>query len=365
MREIVMVGPSLTSKGGVTSVIKVWLAAGLFDQWKITYLQTQVDGSKLAKIGAAFISFVRFLGLLLRSRVSILHAHISIGPSFYRKSIFVILTWLFMRPIIAHVHGGLDAVFWENCNALKRWFIRFVLAKSDRIIVLSSQWKENIIRILPSGRIECIENPVQIGTPNRVVDRTTKSLLYLGLIAKNKGLFDLLAALVIVKEQLPDVELICGGVGDMVSFAQKVDQLGLSKNVKTLGWVDGEAKWNLLMSSAVYVLPSYREGMPMGILEAMSFGMPIIATSVGGIPDMLTDGAEGKLVPPGDPNMLSEAILLLLRDSQLRAAMGNAAVRKVRSKFVPEKVLPKLCSLYADLGATPVNAKSFDLVNSK
>jgi glycosyltransferase involved in cell wall biosynthesis len=130
-------------------------------------------------------------------------------------------------------------------------------------------------------------------------------------------------------------------------------ELGLSDDVEVLGWVSGAAKQRVLAEGTIYVLPSYAEGLPISVLEAMEAGMPVVATAVGGIPDAIEDGAEGFLVSPGDINSLVNRISQLLQDSDLRSRMGLAAKMKVATFFSPASVLPQIEALYRALGAVP------------
>ena len=136
-------------------------------------------------------------------------------------------------------------------------------------------------------------------------------------------------------------------------MAQLAKELGIYNLVDILGWVEGAEKERLLADATVYVLPSYVEGLPMGILEAMAAGLPVIATDVGGIPDAVENGIEGILVQPGDVSAITDAIRMLLSQPGLRARMGKAGRQKVLDSFIPERVLPRLEQIYRDLGVNP------------
>jgi glycosyltransferase involved in cell wall biosynthesis len=130
--------------------------------------------------------------------------------------------------------------------------------------------------------------------------------------------------------------------------------MGVSNAVEFLGWIDGAAKAQALAEATVYALPSYMEGLPMGVLEAMAVGLPVVATTVGGIPDVIEDGVTGLLIEPGDQDGLARALSLLLSDAALRHRMGAAARAVVEEGYTPQRIVPMIESLYRTLGAAPL-----------
>src|SRR5690606_4866518 len=118
------------------------------------------------------------------------------------------------------------------------------------------------------------------------------------------------------------------------------------------GWVTGNAKEELYRKATVFVLPSYNEGLPVSMLEAMSYGMPVIATNVGGIPELVKDGESGQLIVAGDIAALRNAMERFIRDRRLVREMGRAAEATVRQNFVFEQTKMKLDKLYTELIGT-------------
>jgi glycosyltransferase involved in cell wall biosynthesis len=97
-------------------------------------------------------------------------------------------------------------------------------------------------------------------------------------------------------------------------------------------------------------LPSYAEGLPMSVLEAMAAGCPVVATNVGGMPDLITNGVDGLLVPPGDPDALAAALQRILRDHAFAQQLGNAARQTIANRYTAERSLERLEQMYAGLG---------------
>jgi glycosyltransferase involved in cell wall biosynthesis len=355
-KHIVMLGarPNADSRGGIAAVINVYRAAGLFARWHIEYIATASHGTALAKIRVLAAALVHFLWLLGSGRVAIVHAHSASRASFWRKSIFILLAIAMRKPTILHLHGGKFEHFYrDECGAVRKALVRSILTRVDRVVVLSPRWKHQVQAIAPDANVLILFNPVVV-TPVRNADRTSSNvLLFLGRLTREKGLFDLLEAIAIIQRRFPNVVLRCGGEGDSAVVKDRANELRIAERVELLGWLSGTAKQRALSEAAVYVLPSYAEGLPMAVLEAMAAGIPVVCTCVGGIPDAIEDGVEGFLVEPGDVNALADRIERLLRDVGLRDEFGLAAWTKAKKHFSTEHVIAELEALYEELGAFP------------
>jgi glycosyltransferase involved in cell wall biosynthesis len=174
-------------------------------------------------------------------------------------------------------------------------------------------------------------------------------LLFLGKIGHRKGIFDLIEVLAENRSVYEGrLELIIGGNGDIKKLEKVIIERGLESIVKYEGWVSGEKKQWLFSECDVYILPSYNEGLPLSILEAMSYGLPIISTCVGGIPEIVFDGENGFLITPGNKKEIDLLLSNLLTNSELINIMGKNS-NKIVSSYYPERVIPKLQKIYSSL----------------
>ena len=137
------------------------------------------------------------------------------------------------------------------------------------------------------------------------------------------------------------------GSGNVADVSLEAERLGIAKNIEFTGWVVGAEKSALLGKAAIFVLPSYAEGLPMALLEAMSCGTAVIATDVGGVAEVVENEKNGLLVPPGDVRTLGWAINHLLTDCELRERLGKAGRAKVVSAFGPTRTIAALNELYS------------------
>ncbi len=349
-KYIVMVGPSMNSHGGIASVVTAWKQAGVFGRWPIRYLETHVEGAKLNKLFVGSVAFLRFVLLLISGRVACVHLHIARHTSFWRKSIFALAAFIVRRPVLLHFHSGrFPEFFYTDCNWAEKRAVRFVLDHAEHLIVLSENWREILCPITPNRQIRVITN--FIIPPPQIADDSTRNrhhILFLGLLNRDKGFFDLLEAIAPLCMEFPLLMLVCGGKGNQADVNERIQRLHIEGHVKLLGWVTGASKDAWLSRASFYVLPSYVEGIPLGILEAMAWGMPVVASKVGGIPSIIVDGGEGLLINAGDIHGIRVAMRKLLENDEARRRMGFAARRKIESTYSPTVVLPCIDPLYEE-----------------
>lgn len=354
-KKVIMIGTSHHSKGGIASVVNAYRAAGLFNRWGIVYLPTHCDEDTLSKLLIVMKSYVVFICLLARGQVGLLHAHVASRSSFLRKSMFILVAVAARRPVIFHLHGGSFMQYYHNeCGAMHKWFVRFILDHCAVIVGLSPSWQASLTGITKNRKVVCIPNAASFQSREiPQLPRESGTLLFLGRLERAKGIYELLEAIAKLSSSFPGIRLLAGGDGDNKSVSERARQLGIQDRIALLGWVQGNQKEDLLARATLFILPSYNEGLPMGVLEAMAAGLPVVSTTVGGIPDAIEDGVEGLLIPPGDVDALCTAIEKLLLSSQLRQQMGESAMRKVRDHFSPNRIILKIETLYGELGVSP------------
>ncbi|NVD99997.1 glycosyltransferase family 4 protein [Massilia sp. BJB1822] len=354
-RQLLMMGTSPATRGGVAAVVQVYRAAGLFERYAVRYIATHCDGGAGAKLRLMALAYLRLLAALLRGQVGLLHVHTASRASFWRKYGLLALADCCGVPAILHLHGGEFAVFYEReCGPLRRWLIRRRFDRAARVVVLSEQWQGWVRGISGNRHVEVIPNPVLAGAAAPWARHEPGTVLCLGRLNRGKGSYDLLAAAALLRAQGVTLRLLLAGDGEIEAVRAAARALGLEQQVELLGWVDAEHKQRLLARATVLALPSYHEGLPMCVLEAMAAGRPVVSTAVGGIPAAVADGCEGYLVAPGDVAALADRLGRLLGADALAQSLGAAARRKVDSTFASAAVLPRLERLYGELGMQPL-----------
>jgi len=334
---IAMLGAAPETRGSVAAVVESYRAAGLFTRWPVRYIATRGDGSLMQKTLLA-AKATRDFGLLLgEQRRMVVHVHAAAGAGFWREAAFMGAALAARCPVVLQLHGkGFDSSI--------RWF----LERAAAVCVSCGAARAWVKRVARNAEVVIVPPPVAISVPELAAKPNL--ILFLGRLEAAKGIYDLLEAVARVRAAVPDLRLACAGDGDRVGVAHYAERLGIGDAVKFTGWVGPSGKRALLEHAAVFALPSADEALPVSLLEAMSAGVPVVATPVGGIPEVVSDGASGFLVAPGDKGALERALRRLLLDRKLAARMGAAARDTARARFSPERALPLLENLYESLG---------------
>lgn len=334
------------ARGGMRSVVVNYRDDGFIDRQGVTLIHSYDDKGFVGRQLLLIRALMSYGFQLLTRKVELVHCHAAMRGSFWRKAIFAGLARRFGVPVLLHLHGSEMKSFYESQPQRVQRLISRQLELASAVLVLSESWKEFILKIAPKARTIVVPNYVRV--PEAVERRASKdvTVLFLGLLGQRKGIFDLLEALARARRHNPALKLMVGGNGEVEEAKRLARELSLEDSVTFLGWI-GEGKRQELLSRAdIFVLPSYNEGLPMSVLEAMAYGLPVITTPVGGIPEVITDGRDGRLIAPGDVSALEKTLLELAAAPELRRALGAAAHGRVREHYADTVVLPLLASIY-------------------
>jgi len=357
--RVVMIGTAFDTCGGVASVLDGYRRAGLFERWPVDYISTHRDGTALQKLLRAIDGFCMFFALLCRYPRAVLHVHAASRRSFWRKSGFMALAMLARWPVVFHLHGGGFAAFYETeCGPVRRVLVRFFLDRAACIVTVSDRWSAWMKGVTRNPRVTTIENSVMLPPP-APGPRQAALVVFTGRCSESKGLYDLFQAALTLRREVPKLRIECAGGGDLDEAERSIASMGLADRVRIHGWVSPARVEELLGRAAVFVLPSHAEGLPMSLLEAMAAGCPVVATSVGGIPDVVRDGVNGLLVPLGDARALGEALRRLINDPQLARRLGDAARATIAAGYTVERSVERLGQIYTALGVPQTGDRLF------
>jgi len=240
-------------------------------------------------------------------------------------------------PILVHVHGGGFDQFVAQSSPVVRALARWLLESTPQVLSLSERWAERLRPLFPNARIDVLANPVEVARFDEVArqrfaafDRgedpaLPPTALFLGDLLERKGIYDLIAAWPDVVQAVPGARLVLAGSGELERARAAAEAAGVSPLVEIPGWIGFPEKLRRLGEARLFVLPSYTEGVPISLLEAMAAGLPSVVTPVGGVLDAVTDGREALVIPPGDRAALARAIIQVLRAPELGRALAATA----------------------------------------
>ncbi len=286
-----------------------------------------------------------------RGHVDITHIHMSFGGSAVRKLALMRVAGFFSVPTILHLHGSEFAVFGDRLSPRLRGILAEQMARAARIIVIGQFWQQYLVERL--GIDDCKVIVVANGVPlPPAMSQHRKDgacrLVYLGALGSRKGTSDLLRALASPRLRSLQWDAVIAGNGDVAAFRAEAAALGVADRVALPGWIGPEESQALLASAAVFVLPSYNEGLPVAVLEAMAAGIPVVTTRVGAIPDLGIDNAAGFLIDPGSIEDLTDRLATLVEDPTLREHFGANGRRRVESNFTIDSTAHRLATLYRE-----------------
>ncbi|MCI4358618.1 MAG: glycosyltransferase family 4 protein [Thermoplasmata archaeon] len=245
-----------------------------------------------------------------------------------------------------------------------RWVTRGTLRQADRTV---AQTEMEATRLRTLGvdpqRIEVIPTPIDLEEFHDLApSRSPKArpvVLFVGrLYLEQKGLDLLLRALAkLPRDRQPDLRLVGEDWGSRPELERLASHLGVQDRVTITGRLSRPEVLREYASADLFVLPSRFDSFPVVLLEAMAAGLPIIATRVGGIPEVVAEGSTGLLVPPGDVDRLKEAMETALRDDSLRRSLGQAGLRAVDA-YSWKRLAPRYIAMFSELARGGVTART-------
>lgn len=343
-----MVGPGKNVRGGISAVVNSYYGYGLDKLVNLKYIASMEDGSYFKKLLVAIKAYIKF-GLYIK-KYEVVHVHMAAHASFYRKSLFIRRAYKANKKIIIHMHAGdFEQFFTTQSNEKQKTYIKRIFSLADKVILLSEEVADFFGKeISTPEKISILHNGVRM--PDYLKNEYgDQNILFLGRLEKPKGIYDLLKAIPLILEQVSNAMFYIGGDGETEVCKAIADKNGFSNHVKFLGWVRGKEKEKYLKQCSIFTLPSYHEGMPMSVLEAMSYGLAIVTTDVGGLPQMIDDGINGIMNKSGDVQSIQSNMIELLNNSEYKKRIAQCGYNKVCEYFNIEQNIDKLNEMYYKL----------------
>jgi len=355
-------GPPLL--GGIETGVKLLLDSELSRRASMRLFNTARSENPARrihrKVAFQLTACVRFAAALLRVKPRIVHVKAAAGINFYQHGLYAALARLVGRKVLLQLHAGNFHAFVEDAGPSRRRIIQWMLRLPHGLLALSTRWAE-YFRNLSNGRsVAVVPNATLTerflhATPDRArlgIPSDRLILLFMATrhprLDADKGLPEVLQAVKRVRSRHPLLMLIVAG--RTVGLEEIAGVLGPEGEAwKSVRPVADDEKHIIYRSADLFVLPSRFENMPNTVIEAMAAGLPVVATSVGAVPEMLVDGEEGFLVQVGAVDALAYRIDRLAEDAQLRLRMGRRAALRAAKEYNINLLERRLATEYVRL----------------
>lgn len=311
--------------------------------------------------------FFSLIWITRKYKLEIYHAHHTIPTGF----VAIIVSKFLRIPVVVTAHlmditthgadvGPLENIVDFESNFIFKHLITFSLNSANKIIAVSEDLAGRIRKMGINNNIMVLRNAVDISRfkPRKNVELRQEYgiaddeilILFIGHLEPFKGVFELINAFNEVSKLHSKTKLMLVGEGQQKQEVHKeISRFHLDDSVIFTGKVSPETIEKYYQMADIFTLPSYTEGLPLVVIEAMACGLPVVVSTVGGIPELIEDNVNGYLIPPKNYEKLSEKLSSLVADRKLRKKFGEKALKTVDDEFNINKKVEKLKDIYADL----------------
>lgn len=344
-RRVLIVGSARESAGGVSSVIKLMEKMPVWKEFECYWLGTQIQRNYLWKLWYAVKA--NFMAFFIIWKFDIVHFHtVPDRLGLLIQMPILLLSIIARKKIIMHLHVGNQLKNNTN-NKLFKWCLR----RADLIVLLAKRWEQLFKDEYSDVKVPTavLYNPCRI-MPEIKAQRE-KSIIYVGYMDDNKAPNILLEAVARMKDhkEFAGWKVSMLGNGEVDRFRKLADSLNLQNIVEFTGYITGEQKEEYFKKASCLVLCSYNEGFPMVVLEAWSYGIPVICTPVGGLPDVIVENKNCCTFDFGDVDGLVAKLYNLIGNEALRNEMSEFCRKFVKERFSLESINKLYESLYNSL----------------
>lgn len=340
-KRVLMVGSAEESGGGVASVIRLMKKMPFWRERRCGWLGTQIQRNYLWKMWYALKAAI--VAPFVIWKYDIVHFHTTPDRNGLLIQLpMLVVAKLYRKKTIVHIHMG-SQLEDHTENKFFLWWMR----KADVIVLLANKWKDlfNCLFANVDTLTTVVYNACEQVDDIDITEKENMIALMAYMI-EDKGVDVMLNAWQLIHLNYPEWKVYMMGSGNVDYYKNKSYKMGLGSSVIFTGYVRGDERESILRKASVFVMCSYNEGFPMSVLEAWSYGMSVITTPVGGLPDVIEDTKDCLVFNFGDADMLAQKLRLVIDDEQLRNNMVFYAKQKSENIFSIESVNKCLDYLY-------------------
>lgn len=352
-QRILMACPWGPVGGGMYRVVDYLMsqaAQASTKDFRLEGLDTRGQGSALSSLKVLARALRTVWQGHRRGDLAGVHIHLAERMSLLRKGLLMIWCKCLGVPTIVHLHAAQFPQFYDSLPRPARWLTRRILQLPLLIVVLGPRSQAFVVQQLqvPAERVRIVPNGVPAARLPQSRLAPLRHLLFVGNLSERKGVGDLLQALSLPGWDRQRTRITLAGGGDVEGYRRKAQALGLSDWIEWTGWVEREAIAQLMASADALVLPSYDEGLPLVILEALAQGLAVVCTPVGEIAHLIKEGEHALFVPPGDPPALARQLQRVLGDEALRLKLQAAGQQLHAREFSLPRFQARVAQLHQE-----------------
>ena len=350
---------------GISSAVRAFAGSQVRNFYNIELISTfrpQRERNLLQRIAFGMWLTIKTAFRVASSGAALADIHTVSDRNLLSHAAIMFGTRLAGRPAMLRIHGGDFHQVFEKAGGFNRMLIRLILRSATRVIVLSEWWRSRIAAIEPRTAIEVIPNSVDCQAFKRLGSRPYRKcrrILFLANFCERKGHFDALDAISKLAANYSDIVLALAGedrdYGTRKRIECEAERLGIQHQIEFLGTVSGESKDQAIRDADILILPSHTENMPVSIMEGMAAALPVIATRVGAVSEMIEDGETGFLIESRDSDALAQCLERLFCDINLAHQIGQNAQRHARATWDANVVAEHSIALYVRVTAEGIS----------
>jgi glycosyltransferase involved in cell wall biosynthesis len=361
-KSILIVTGDLRRQGGVANFVAMLnrTFSGAVDVTCFRIGPRESGSLRFPRVLYPLIDSIRLAFALFRERHALVHLNPSLNlKSLLRDGLFMLVIVMMRTPRkLVFFHGwDIDVANRITKSGLLRLLFRWTFGRADRIIILANSFREPLEHWgYNKDRIELYSTMFDgkiFSDKHALIGKNNNgglALLFLSRFVKEKGIFETLEAFDIIREKIHGASLVMAGDGpERKSMEKWVRDHKLVDSIAFPGYLIGKSKAEAMTRAGMFIFPTYAEGCPVSLLEAMAAGLPVITTNVGGIPDVFTDRVNGRMLNEPHAKDIADAVFELAADRQMMASIADNNRQQAWSSYEATVVTARLEILYKNL----------------
>jgi glycosyltransferase involved in cell wall biosynthesis len=354
--RVLLASPPMNGCGGVAQYMRILRPHMRNDVQYFTIGSRSHDERIRTRLLRVAQDSLRFVRTLRRGSHDIVHLNLSIYPrSLLRDGTLLLIAKALRKTVVVFAHGWDDACQRVLSAHLSPLF-RLVYCRADAFIVLNNEFKNRLRQLGYDGRVFVHRAPIEDELLQDCQHQQVRdfaggaspkfNILFLARVEKEKGIYEALETYRLLKQEHSFVSLVVAGDGSQLNNAIEYARARQLADVSFVGLVEHAAKYQVLKRADAYLFPSYSEGLPLSVLEAMACGLPIVTSAVGGLRDFFQDGRMGFITQSRDPVILASLLSRLVYDPNLCSRISIFNHKYARDQFTAPQVAARLDEVY-------------------